>query len=128
MLTKMKLALALVAATLVGGVALADTGSSSTSAPTPAMKEAWKAKREARKAERLAKYDTNKDGKLDEQERAVMRDEMLTARFEKMDVNKDGQISLTEFKQFSAQKGGKFRHGRGGFGRHHRKGLAPDTK
>jgi Ca2+-binding EF-hand superfamily protein len=129
MLTKMKLALALCAATLVGGVALADTGSSSsTSAPTPAMKEAWKAKREARKAELLAKYDTNHDGKLDEQERAVMRDEMLTARFEKMDLNKDGQISLEEFKKFSAEKGGKFRHGRGGFGRHHRKGLAPSTK
>ncbi len=126
MLTKMKLALALCAATLVGGVALADTGSS-TSAPTPAMKEAWKAKREARKAELLAKYDTNHDGKLDEQERAVMRDDMLTARFEKMDLNKDGQISLDEFKQ-SAQKFGKLRHGRGGFGRHHRKGLTPDTK
>ena len=128
MLTKMKIALALCAATLVGGVALADTGSS-TEAPTPAMKEAWKAKREARKAELLAKYDTNKDGKLDAQERAVMRDEMLTARFEKMDVNKDGQISLTEFKQFQAQKLGKLRHGRGRFGRHHRKGLgAPETK
>jgi hypothetical protein len=121
MLTKMKIAFALVAATMVGGVALA---APSGTAPD-AVKQEWKAKREARKAEMLAKYDTNKDGKLDAQERAVMKDELLTARFEKMDLNKDGQISLEEYKKFEA---GKMRHGRRGFHRHHRFGIAPGTK
>lgn len=118
MLTKMKLMI--VGAALLGGIGIAAAQSAPTTAPGADKAELWKAKKAERKAAMLAKYDTNKDGKLDQQERAVMRDEMLTARFEKMDLNKDGQISLSEFKQFSAQHKG---HARGGeFRRHHRKG------
>jgi hypothetical protein len=136
MLTKMKLAFALCASLIGGGVALADNiqgggsgggrgawmqkydtnGDGQIDAQErEAMKADRAAKREARKEKMLAKYDTNKDGKLDASERAVMRDERQTARFEKMDLNKDGQISLDEFKAF------KSKHARGGFGRHHHK-------
>ena len=81
MFTKMKIALAL-CATLAGGVAMADgfrgggaggrgrscrsstptRTASSTPAEKAAMKPAWEAKRAERKAEMLAKFDTNKDG------------------------------------------------------------------
>ena len=117
MLTKMKLMIA--GAALLGGIGIAAAQSAPTAAPGADKAEMWKAKKAERKAQMLAKYDTNRDGKLDEQERAVMRDEMLTSRFEKMDLNKDGQVSLDEFKKFSAEKKG---HARGGFHRHHRKG------
>jgi Ca2+-binding EF-hand superfamily protein len=103
MLTKMKLALAMCAA--LGGVAAAQGAK--------ADKPDWKAK----KAEMLAKYDTNKDGKLDAAERKVMIDDLATAEFQKIDTNKDGVITLDELK---AYKEAMPRHARGGFHRHHR--------
>jgi hypothetical protein len=116
MLTKMKL-FALCAA-LAGGVGIA----AAQPAPAPGSQpqqtqrsEKWAAK----KAEMLAKYDTNKDGKLDANERAVMKDEKATERFQKMDTNKDGQVSLDEFKAFAKTKHGH--HARGGKG--HRRGM-----
>lgn len=39
-----------------------------------------KAAREARRAEMLKKYDKNSDGKLDEQERAAMREDLRKQR------------------------------------------------
>jgi hypothetical protein len=123
MLTKMKLMI--VGAALLGGIGIAAAQSGPTTGPSADKVEMWKAKKAERKAAMLAKYDTNRDGKLDQQERAVMRDEKATERFGKMDANKDGQISLDEFKAFSAQNKGP--HARGGFHRHHRKGGA-ETK
>lgn len=49
----------------------ADTATQAAS--TPAKHEKTAEEKAALKAERLKKYDTNKDGKLDEQERAAMR-------------------------------------------------------
>lgn len=145
MLTKMKIALAL-CATLAGGAAFAqgfrggaegkqkllekyDTNKDGVldANEKAAMKADFQAKRQAKKAEMLARFDTNKDGKLDAQERAAMKDTLVTERFEKMDTNKDGQISLEEFKAAAAKRGG-MHHARGGFGRHHRKGLGAGTK
>jgi hypothetical protein len=61
----------------------------------------------------LAKYDTNRDGKLDDQEREAMRVDFATKRFEKLDTNGDGQISKDEF--LAGAKGGMgFHHGRHG--------------
>ena len=114
MKTKMKLFV--LGAALLGGIGIA----AAQNAPTAASQ--GQGKWSAKKAEMLAKYDTNKDGKLDEQERKVMRDEIATERFQKLDTNKDGVLSLDEFK---AGKMG--RHARGGFHRHHR-GQKPDAK
>ncbi len=139
MLTKkMKLAFALCASLIGGGIALADHAGGGgerraellqkydtnkdgvlDANEKAAMKADFAAKRAARKQEVLAKYDTNKDGKLDEQERAAMRDDLETKRFQEMDLNKDGVVSLDEFKKFASE-----RHARGGgFFRHHHKGM-----
>ncbi|HTJ46513.1 MAG TPA: EF-hand domain-containing protein [Kofleriaceae bacterium] len=111
-------------------VALATAGSIATAQPSgddndgnadrQAMREQWKAKREAKKQEMLAKYDTNKDGKLDQNERLVMRDDLMTARFAKLDTDGNGQISLAEFKagaKLMKGHGHHHRFGRHGFGR-----------
>src|SRR5512142_2916470 len=88
MKTKMKLFV--LGAALLGGIGIAAAQPAAGSAQGPSN---WSAK----KAAMLAKYDTNKDGKVDEQERKVMRDEIATERFQKLDTNKDGVLSLDEF-------------------------------
>lgn len=89
MLTKMKLALALCGSLVagVGGIALAHGPG------------------EGGKAAILQKYDTNGDGKLDDQERAALRADMK-AKWEakraevlaKYDTNKDGKLDPAERK------------------------------
>lgn len=75
--------------------------------------------RGARRAAMLEKYDANKDGALDDAERAVMKKERMAARFAELDTNRDGVLSVDEF---SNQKFGKFgKHGKHGkFGKHAR--------
>ena len=98
MFTKTKLALALTGSLLLGAVGIA-----------AANGHGDKADFAQKKAEILAKYDTNHDGKLDAQERAVMREERTTEAFKKMDTDGSGQISLDEFK---AARGKMFEHAR----------------
>ena len=116
MLTKVKVALVLCGSLLVGAAGLAAAqGKSDDSPDKSAMRAEWKAKHVEMKKEMIAKYDTNKDGKLDESERAVMKSERAEAAFKKLDTDGNGQISLSEFKagkQFA-------RHG----GKHHRGGM-----
>jgi Ca2+-binding EF-hand superfamily protein len=101
---KMKIALVLCGC-LFGGVAAAspkwDTnGDGAVSTEEKAQKrEAMKAKRVEMKAKMLAKFDTNKDGKLDKTERGIMKDERATAAFTRLDADGNGSISLAEFKQ-----------------------------
>ena len=113
MFTKMKLALVMCASLV--GIAAAAPAPSNPSADVAGKIEAKRAARAERKAQMLAKYDTNKDGKLDSTERAVMRDEMAVMRFKKLDLDGDGKVTLDEFKQAKAQ----LRHGRAGLHRHH---------
>lgn len=130
--TKKKLGLAAILVGLVTagaiGVASADNGAGD-GADRQSMHDAWKAKREARKQEILAKYDVNKDGVLDESEKAAMKDDLAKQRFAELDTNHDGVITLDELKAGMAKmKGHRFgrgghrfgrgfrRHGRGGMG------------
>lgn len=84
MLTKLKIALAL-SGSLLAGVA----GIASAHGPE--------------KGALLQKYDTNKDGKLDDQEKATMRADFQAKRAErkaamlaKYDLNKDGKLDDSE--------------------------------
>lgn len=75
-----------------------------------------KEKREARRAEMLAQFDTNRDGQLDEAERRDMHDARATERFQRLDTNGDNVLSLDEFK--AGQRGGAHK----GFGKGRRGG------
>jgi len=131
MLTKMKLALALCGSLVAGagGIALAHGPG------------------EGGKAAMLQKYDTNGDGKLDDQERAAMRTD-LKAKWEakraevlaKYDTNKDGKLDDQEravmraeraeevFKKLDTDGNGQislaeFKAGQQSFARHHGGGM-----
>ena len=114
-MTKTKLAIALCGLVLLGGSAAMAQGNGGYDKPDrAALHEKMKAKRIAMRQERLAKFDTNKDGKLDDNERAVMRKERRAEVFSKLDADGNGVITKSEFEQ------AKF-----GFGRHrkHNRGL-----
>lgn len=92
--------IALVAASLfIGGTALADHGKDGKDGKRGDMGE--------RRAKRLAKFDANKDGKLDPSERAAM----TKAKFDRLDKNHDGVLSFDEAQHVL---------GRGGF---HKRGM-----
>jgi hypothetical protein len=105
MLRSLKLAL-IAGSLLVGGTALADRGKDGDG-KRGAMGE--------RRAKRMAKFDLNKDGKLDQQERAGMMKE----KFDRLDKNHDGVLSFEEA-QGMFQRGGF--HKRGVRGDHDRGG------
>lgn len=65
---------------------------------SPAELEAGKARRQEKRAEVKDRFDLNKDGVLDENERAQMKIAMSQRMFEKLDVNKDGQLTPDEVK------------------------------
>jgi len=113
MLTKIKIALALCGSLLVGGGGFAAAQGVTS---TPDAQAQPQAKRERMKEKMLAKYDINKDGKLDNAERAAMKTERAEEAFKKADTNGDGKLSIGEFKTLRQHRG---RHG--GF-RHHHKG------
>ena len=70
-----------------------------------------------RKAAMIAKFDTNKDGKLDDAEKAAMRDARIEKRFAMLDSNKDGVVTLDEMKANAGKhKGFKGKHGKHRFG------------
>lgn len=46
---------------------------------------------------RFAKLDANRDGKIDQADRDILRQQRLDARFAAMDTDKNGQISKAEF-------------------------------
>lgn len=70
------------------------------------------ADKQARRAEKLAEFDTNKDGKLDDTERTVMREVMTERRFTAIDTDGDGVISKAEFKAHAKERGLHKGHGK----------------
>jgi Ca2+-binding EF-hand superfamily protein len=118
MLTKFK-AVLISAAVLVGGAAsiAAAQGRDKSDQDRQAMHA-------ERKAEMLARFDANKDGKLDDTEKDAMKAERAALQFSHLDKDGDGKLSLDEFKaakhhQGRGGRGGSRDHGRGGFrGRH----------
>lgn len=80
---------------------------------------------EEQKAQFMEKFDANKDGQIDEQEKEAIKAEFAKhaeerkAKFmEKFDVNKDGQIDEQEKEAVKAEFG-KHHQGRPGCGKHH---------
>ncbi len=88
------------ASLLVGGTALADRGG----------KDGKRGDMGERRGKRMAKFDANKDGKLDQAERAAM----TKAKFDRLDKNHDGVLSLEEAQRMLS---------RGGF---HKRGMRGD--
>lgn len=74
--------------------------------------------RQVHKAEVLAKFDSNKDGKLDATEKQAMQDARALKQFAKLDTDRNGLLSIEEFKAGRHHQGrmgrGKMRGGRGG--------------
>jgi hypothetical protein len=112
MFTRMKIALVF-AGSLVCGVAAAQVPRSEQGSGKPDFKEMHQAKRD----DMLQKIDTNKDGKLDDAERAAAHEARAVDRFKKLDTDGNGVLSLAEFKAGKHGKMGK-RHARGGRGMH----------
>ena len=85
---------------------------------TDEQKAEMKAKFEARRAEMLARFDADKDGKLSCEERKAAHEarkaEMKAKFMEKFDTDKDGQISDAEKEAIKAEFGkrGPRRHGK----------------
>ena len=66
-----------------------------------------RAEAQAHAAERFAKMDANKDGKLDASDRAARHAEMQAKMFERLDADKDGSISKAEWDQHGADRAAK---------------------
>ena len=99
MLRRFKIAV-IAASLFVGGTALADRGKGSGHGPDTI--DGKRGDSGARRAKRMAKFDANKDGKLDQNERAAM----TKAKFARLDKNHDGVLSFDEAQHML---------GRGGF-------------
>ena len=80
---------------------LEDPGSGVAGDDRRQARRGWKTmapdeRRAARREERLRKYDTNKDGRLDRQEREAMRAAVIDLRMQRLDSDGDGRISRQE--------------------------------
>lgn len=87
-----------VAALSLGGIAYAQQAS----APKSTMDGdgdgvVTRAEAQQKAADLFAKLDVNKDGKIDQSDRAARREDMRGKMFERLDADKDGSISRTEF-------------------------------
>jgi len=82
-----------------------------------------------RRAELLARFDANHDGKLDDAERAAMHEQRVNDHFDRLDANRDGMVSRAEFvagakARWQARDARHFRHRKAG-APHHRSGEGP---
>jgi hypothetical protein len=115
MFTKMKVALVL-CGSLVCSVAAAQSAGSG-SVDRAAAHAQRKAEHQAKKQEMLKKFDTNRNGTLEDAEKTAMREARMLEHFKKLDTDNNGSISLAEFKAGKKDHMGKRgRHARGGRG------------
>lgn len=82
-------------------------------------KTVTKSEAQARAGEMFVKMDANKDGKLDQTDRAAHKAQMQGQMFDKLDANKDGSISRAEFSAAREQR----QAGAAGEGRKGRRGM-----
>lgn len=66
-----------------------------------------RAEAQTQAAQRFARMDINKDGKLDAADRAAQRSQRQDARFAALDANKDGSVSKAEWDQHEAERQAK---------------------
>ena len=73
------------------------------------------------RAELRARFDANHDGRLDDAERAALREHRVNERFDRLDVNRDGVVTRAEFAAAAKARwqGKAGRHAR--WGRHPRR-------
>lgn len=113
-----KLTVALSTAALaLSGAAFAQTAAAPARAPKPDM---TRAQAQAQAEAMFARMDANKDGTLNEADRAAMK----TAMFDRVDTDKNGSISRAEMDAAHAKRGdgdGKRRMGGHRMGGHHGK-------
>lgn len=95
-LTFLTLGAALIAVPVIAAPGSADRNATQT-----------RAEAQAHAAEKFAKMDANKDGKIDASDRAARRAEMQAKMFDRLDANKDGSISKAEWDQHSADRAAK---------------------
>ncbi len=141
MLTKLKLALLVSAPLVAGGATFAvaqgqgdhprmmekldqNGDGQLDDAERAARKAAFEARHAERKAQKLARFDADRDGELSDAERQAMHAARLAERFQALDTNRDGVLSMDEFKADAGKRG--FRHhGRHGHGKHRGGGMNP---
>ncbi len=104
-----KIGAVLVASLALGGVAFAGM-----EAVEGQDRTAKKERMEQRRQKALEKFDANRDGKLDEAERAQMKKARAEAVFRKLDKDGNGVLSLEEFEAGMGKRGkhGHRKHGR----------------
>lgn len=113
MMKKTTLGLALAAFTLASGAAFAAGHAGPGPGADPFGDQTiGRDQAQAHAGEMFAKMDVNKDGKLDQADRAAHRG----AKFDQADANKDGAISRDEFAGAQQKHGKMGREGGGGHG------------
>jgi len=98
-----KISFMMIGAALVATPALAAPGG----AKGDGDRSLTRAEAQTRAAERFAKMDVNKDGKIDAADRAAKRAEMQAKRFASLDTNGDGSISRAEWDNQNADRAAK---------------------
>lgn len=126
MTKRLQMLLAAAASTaVIGGAAIATAHAAP--ADQPRAEAVTRAQAQTRAEEGFARFDMNKDGKLDQADRAAMQDRM----FDRIDTDHNGQVSREEFAAHHAAMGQHMDHGPGapGAGGHegmrHRMGEGP---
>lgn len=90
----------------LAGVAVAQPQGPGPMADPFGDKTVTKAEMQAHAGEMFAKMDSNKDGKLDQADRAAHKAQMHARMFDMIDANKDGNISRAEFDAAHQKMGG----------------------
>lgn len=94
-------------AALIAGSALAAPGGDRGRGDANGDGVVTRAEAQAHATQLFAKLDVNKDGRLDQADRAARHAEMRAKMFDRLDANKDGSISKAEWDQAAAARDAK---------------------